>query len=155
MKKNSKKIIVAILTLMLCIVAIGGKVNAAGTQTFYRTGASGAHVGQFHCYNNNLTPMKTIGESGTFYIYGTARKGDSLNGNVVTKIQIREYPSGRVLTSTSSYAVSTDGTVHAFETTPIYLTAGQTIKIFFDICSVGTPPGGYRSADIDYSYVLQ
>lgn len=156
MKKKIRQLFGMMVAIAVFVMAVGAiPAYAAGTQTFYKTGPSGSHVGEFHCYNNNLTPVKTIGESGEFHIFGTAKKGDSLNGNVVTKIEVREYPSGRVLTSTQSYAVSTDGKEHVFNTTPIYLTSGQRIRIYFDVCSIGTPPGGYRSADISYDYMLQ
>ena len=156
MKKTKKRFLGIIMSLVMVMVTmISVPVYAAGTQTLYKTSSSGDVVGSFHCYNNNTTPVKTIGESGNFYIFGTSIKGDTLSGNVKVKIQIRDAYTGSVLTSTESYAVSTDGTVHVFDTTPMYLEAGRKIRIFFDVCSVGTPPGGYRSADISYSYVLQ
>lgn len=126
----------------------------AGTENWGKAGYPGIHVGTFNCYNNNLTPVKTITESGNFYIYGDARKSDNLNGNVVTKIQIREYPSGRVLWSGESHSACSCGGLHKFQSKSIHLNAGQRIQIFFDVCSIGTPPGGYRSALISYNYVL-
>lgn len=130
-----------------------------GVENWGKTGEvgnyPGVHVGVFTCYNNNLTPVKTITESGEFYIWGKAWKADNLAGNVVTKIQIREYPSGRVLKTTESHSICTCGEEHEFKTPSIYLNAGQKIQIFFDVCSIGTPPGGYRSAKISYYYVLK
>lgn len=162
MKKNMRLLAISLAVILLGVSIANVPVYAAeqiqpraGAETLYKTGTSGNYVGTFYCYNNNLTPVKKMGESGYFSIFGTANKTDHLSGNVVTKIEVREYPSGRVLTSTQSYSISTDGTAHAFETTPVYLNAGQSIQIFFDVCSIGTPPGGYRSAKIVYSYVLQ
>lgn len=130
-----------------------------GTQNWGKTGEvgnyPGVHVGTFTCYNNNLTPVKTITESGNLYIWGNAWKADNLAGNVVTKVQIREYPSGKVLKSVDSHSICTCGQEHKFKTPSIYLNAGQKIQIFFDVCSIGTPPGGYRSAKISYYYVLK
>ncbi len=126
-----------------------------GTENWGKADYPGIHVGTFNCYNNNLTPVKTITESGNFYIYGRANKIDNLNGNVVTKLQIREYPSGRVLWSGESRPACSCGELHKFQSPSIYLNAGQKIQIFFDVCSIGTPPGGYRSAKISYYYVLK
>lgn len=154
--RNRKKLLGIFLTLALVLsTIITVPANAAGTQTLYKTPPSGANIGGFHCYDNNTTPVKTIGESGSFYIFGTAKKGDNLSGNVKVKIEIRDHSTGAVLKRTESYPVSVDGTAHAFETEPINVYAGQKLQIFFDVCSVGTPPGGYRSADINYSYCLQ
>lgn len=126
----------------------------AGVESWGKVAYPGIHVGTFDCYNNNLTPVKTITQSGEFYIHGSAQKIDGKEGNVVTKIEIREYPSGRVLWSGQSRSACSCGQLHKFQSAPVYLEAGQRIQIFFDVCSIGTPPGGYRSARISYRYVL-
>ncbi|MNT18798.1 hypothetical protein D3C72_1540180 [compost metagenome] len=154
---NAKKRFLGIMLSTLMILTLFAPITAfaAGTETFYKNGGfPGTQIGGFNCTNNNLSPVKTIGESGYFYIWGIAEKSDPYAGNVVTTVEIRSYSTGAVLTSTKSYATNSSGTQHYFQTNPIYLSAGQQIRIFTDVSSIGTPPGPYRQAYINYAYVL-
>lgn len=147
---------IGLTAIMLISLVTPTTAFAAGNETWYANGGyPGTQVGSFNCTNNNLSPTKTIGSSGWLYVWGIADKSDPYNGNVVTTVEIRSDYDGSVLTSTTSYAINDSGTEHYFETSPIYVTAGQKVRIFFDVSSISNPPGPYRQAYISYAYVLQ
>lgn len=153
-KRRLLGILLSAVMIFTCISPV--TAFAAGTETWYKNGGyPGTQVGSFNCVNNNLSPVKTIGQSGYLYIWGTAEKSDPYAGNVVTTVEIRSYTTGGTLASTRSYAINPEGTLHYFETPHIYVTAGQQIRIFFDVSSISNPPGPYRQAYISYAYVLE
>lgn len=147
---------IGLTAIMLISLVTPTTAFAAGTETWYANGGyPGTQVGSFNCTNNNLSPVKTIGDSGWLYIWGTAEKSDPYSGNVVTTVEIRSNYNGSTLVSTQSYPINESGTEHYFETSPIYVTAGQQVRVFFDVSSISNPPGPYRQAYISYAYVLQ
>ncbi len=113
----------------------------SGEETLY----SGNHsIGSFTLIGSNLTPIKTIGNSGNFSLYGTATSNSS---SFCVRVQIREYPSGRVLTSTTT-GNTYDG-VAVYATPIIWLNAGQRIQIYMDYLT--TPS---QAATVSMNYTL-
>ena len=116
-------------------------VPMSGEETLY----SGDHsIGSFTLTGSNLTPIKTIGNSGQFTLYGTATSNSS---SFCVRVQIREYPSGRVLTSTTTGNIYNG--VSVYSTPVIWLNAGQRIQIYMDYLT--TPS---QAATISMNYAL-
>ena len=122
--------------------------NRAGNETWTGSGFGGSYT----FTNYNLTPVKTMGTSGTLLIYGSfyGNDGYATSSPIVLTAQIRK----------------TDGTVKA-ETVRVdnrsgnvsfamscSVSKGEQIQLFFDASSVSNPPGIYRSAFVTYNYDL-
>ena len=120
----------------------------AGNETWTGSGFGGSYT----FTNYNLTPVKTMGTSGTLLIYGSfyGNDGYATSSPIVLTAQIRK----------------TDGTVKA-ETVRVdnrsgnvsfamscSVSKGEQIQLFFDASSVSNPPGIYRSAFVTYNYDL-
>ena len=120
----------------------------AGTETWYGSGFGGSYT--FTDYN--LTPVKTMGKSGTLVISGSFRGTDGYADVSPIKLtaQIRST-SGSV----KSYTVVVDNRSGATPfTVSCAVNSGDKIQLFFDASSVANPPGFYRSAYIEYDYAI-
>lgn len=145
--KKMKKIITSIMLVMaMCIFAVQ-PAFAAGTETWYSS--HGNYDAAYTFNDDNLTPVKTMGDSGTLVVFGDFKKADSGSSNVKLTAEIRAYPSGtvldRIVVDNTNYP---NPNLFALST---HVTAGQKIQIYFDASSVSNPPGFLRSAYVDYS----
>ena len=118
----------------------------AGTETWY-TGS--ALAGDYTFTNNNTTPVKTIGNSGTLRISGSfyGADGYATASPIVLTVRIIDASSKATLAST---VVNDDLSGSTSFSTSCYLTAGRKIQIFFDASSIANPPGIYRKAHVTY-----
>ena len=123
-------------------------VTRAGNETWTGSGFGGSYT--FTDYN--LTPVKTMGKSGTLIISGsfTGNDGYANASPIKLTVQIRST-SGAVLGST---VVGDDrsGATHFAVTAPV--SKGQQIQLYFDASSIANPPGIYRSAHVSYNFAI-
>ena len=125
-----------------------GIVARAGNETWTGSGFGGA----FRFTDYNLTPVKTMGQSGllaiTGYFYGDDGYADSVP--IKLTFQIRDT-SGRVL-ATTVVEDTRNGNIPFGVSCRV--TAGQKIQLYMDASSIANPPGIYRSAYIGYNYYI-
>ncbi len=158
-----KKIKMKVLRMFTCLImvtalAVTGAlpVHAAGTETWSQ--GSGP-LEKMRVVNNNLTPVKTMGRSGTLRIYFNVqgcRQGfctcsdqePSGYSDVQVTMQIRRAGTSQVLASGSKI----EGIF--FNYVDINVTQGEKIQLFFDVSSYGPSPGVYRRGHVSYYYVF-
>ena len=123
-------------------------VTRAGNETWTGSGLAGNYT--FRDYN--LTPIKTMGKSGTLLIYGSFYGDDGYAdvSPIQLTAQIRST-SGAVKTSTVRVDDRSGATSFSISCPVSY---GEQIQLFFDASSVANPPGIYRSAHVTYYYDL-
>ena len=122
--------------------------NRAGNETWTGSGFGGAY--RFTDYN--LTPIKTMGSSGTLLIYGSFYGDDGYSDVSPIKLtaQIRNT-NGTVRTETVRVD---DRSGHVSFAMSCSVSKGDQIQLFFDASSVANPPGILRSAYVTYNYDL-
>ena len=122
----------------------------AGTETWYTGSGAG---GDYTFTNNNTTPVKTMGNSGTLrisgYFYGA--DGYATSSPIVLTVKILDVSTGATLSKT---VVNDDLSGSTAFSTSCYVTAGQRIQLFFDASSIANPPGIYRKAHVTYNRYL-
>ena len=120
-------------------------IPMSGTETLYSGRGS---IGSFSLVGSNLTPVKTMGSSGTFTLLGTATASPEY---YCIRVQIRDYPSGRVLcsTTTGSVSISNNNGITNYYAPSIWVNQGQQIQIYMDYISVPS-----RSATVSMNYIL-
>ena len=120
----------------------------AGTETWYGSGFGGS----YSFTNYNLTPVKTMGNSGTLVISGSFYGDDGYANSSPIKLtaQIRST-SGVVRAST---VVVDDRSGATGFVMSCHVTAGDKIQLYFDASSIANPPGIYRSAYVEYNYAI-
>ena len=132
--------------------AIGESITDAVTRAGNETWSGSGFGGSYTFIDYNLTPVKTMGESGTLIISGsfTGNDGYANASPIKLTVQIRST-SGAVLGST---VVGDDrsGATHFAVTAPV--SKGQQIQLYFDASSIANPPGILRSAYVAYNYGL-
>ena len=116
-------------------------IPMSGTETLYRGNGS---IGSFTLVGSNLTPVKTMGDSGNFTLFGTATASGSY---FCVRVQIRDYSTGRILCSTTTGDVI-NGTA-SYQTPTISVSSGQKIQIYMDY---STTPS--HSAVVSMNYKL-
>lgn len=146
-----RKLLAFVLVTVMAITAFSTQAFAAGVETWY---ASWVSEGTITIRNNNLTPVKTMGTSGTLHIVAQVSGRPDMEPSgcppVKLTVQVRDL-SGNVLASGS---VSEDATVPQVHIN-LPVSAGQQIQIFFDISSVSyNPNGNYRIADVTYGHEI-
>ncbi len=120
----------------------------AGTETWYRGSRT---VGSFNMSNNNLTPVKTIGDSGTLDVWFTFYRNDQYSSSPIKlTFQIRDASTGHVYGTVVAYEGQDVGGGIVMTNVP----AGTRIQLYFDASSISNPPGPYRKAHITYGYTL-
>ena len=126
----------------------GEIILRAGVETWTGSGLGGHYT--FEDYN--LTPLKTMGQSGTLMIYGTFYGADGYADVSPIKLtaQIRST-SGAVKAETVRVDNRSGSTSFAVSSS-VY--AGEGIHLFFDASSVANPPGILRSANVFYYYAF-
>ena len=96
-----RKLLAFVLVTVLAITAFSTQAFAAGVETWY---ASWVSEGTFTVSNNNLTPVKTMGVSGTLHIVAQVSGRSDLEPSgcppVKLTVQVRDL-SGNVLASGS------------------------------------------------------
>lgn len=117
----------------------------AGTETWYTGSGLG---GDYTFTNNNTTPVKTMGNSGTLRISGSFYGADGYASASPIKLTVRiQSTSGTVLSSTIAVDELSGATPFSVSC-PV--SQGQKIQLFFDASSVANPPGIYRKAHVTY-----
>ena len=120
----------------------------AGNETWTGSGFGGSYT----FTNYNLTPVKTMGTSGTLLIYGTFYGNDGYSdvSPIKLTVQIRST-SGAVRAQT----VRVDDLSGAVSfSVSCSVSKGDTIQLYFDASSIANPPGIYRKAFVSYNYEL-
>lgn len=125
-----------------------GIETRAGNETWTGSGLAGNYTFR----DNNLTPVKTMGKSGTLLIYGSFYGDDGYSdvSPIQLTVQIRST-SGAVKTSTVRVDDRSGATSFSISCPVSY---GEQIQLFFDASSVANPPGIYRSAHVTYYYAI-
>lgn len=145
MRNYKKKIIISIFAVMMMCLTSVHPVIAAETWTI----AGGNYDADYTFTDDNLTPYKIIGDTGTLVVYGYFFKDDSGDSNIKLTAQIRDYPSGKILAQevveNNDYPFSNNFMI----STNVY--SGQRIQLYFDASSINNPPGFYRKAYVNYS----
>ena len=120
----------------------------AGNETWTGSGFGGSYT--FTDYN--LTPVKTMGASGTLLIYGSFYGNDGYASASPIKLtaQIRST-SGAIRAETVRVDNRSGNVSFAMSCT---VSKGDQIQLYFDASSIANPPGIYRSAYITYNYDL-
>ena len=123
-------------------------VARAGNETWTGSGFGGA----FRFTDYNLTPVKTMGSTGTLlisgYFYGDDGSADS--SPIKLTFQIRST-SGSVKSQT--IVPDTRNGEISFSTS-CHVNKGEQVQLFMDASSIANPPGILRSAYIAYNYYL-
>lgn len=120
----------------------------AGTETWTGSG----HGGSYTFNNYNLTPVKTMGESGRLLISGSfyGTDGFASSSPIALTVEIRST-SGTVLGRTYANDNRSGNVPFAVSAS---VSAGQKIQLYFDASSIANPPGIYRSAYVYYNYAI-
>ena len=128
--------------------SLGILTTRAGNETWTGSGFGGA----FSFVDYNLTPVKTMGKSGTLlisgYFYGNDGYADS--SPIKLTFEIRST-SGAVLARTIVPDTRNGNIPFAVS---CQVTKGQKVQLFMDASSIGNPPGRTRGAYISYNYDL-
>lgn len=120
----------------------------AGNETWSGSG----HGGSYTFTDTNLTPVKTMGESGRLLISGSFYGNDGYASSHPIKLTVEiRSTSGAVLGRTS---VIDDRSGNVPFAVSANVSADQQIQLFFDASSVASSPGIYRSAYVTYSYAI-
>lgn len=162
MKRAKRTIISTVLALVLAfstavVPAFAAEAdNETSTTSVDVSRAAGevynpyeTHYAHYTITNNNTTPYKVMGASGTINILGRFKKADSASySNVNLLVQIRDYNTGAILAEVEPTNYSYPGWDTIQINASVY--AGQKIYFFFDVTSVNNPPGPYRMAEVEY-----
>lgn len=142
------------LSLFLALGMILGTTTAYAAET--RSGTEVWHlgeatVGSFVVENDNLTPVKTIGDDGKLFIWTQFSRADgSSYPPIVVTVELRDYDTGAVLDRVQYKEGETIDRVLYYPNAK----KGQRIQVYWDISSQYNPPGPYRKANITYGYIL-
>lgn len=146
-----RKLLAFVLVTVMAITAFSTQAFAAGVETWYAPWVS---EGTITVSNNNLTPVKTMGVSGTLHLVAEVSGRSDLEPAgcppVKLTVQVRDL-SGNIL---ASGVINEDAAVPQVHIN-LPVTAGQKVQIFFDISSVSyNPNGNYRIADVGYGHEI-
>lgn len=157
MKKIKMKVfrMITCLTLLASLSLVSAfPTYAAGPETWSQDRGP---TEEMRVVNNNLTPIKTMGRSGTLRVYFNViacRQGfcdcvdrEPLGYSAVrVTMQIRRAGSSQVLTSASKI----EGVFYNY--VDLYVTQGERIQLFTDVSSYGPSPGVNRRGHVSYYY---
>lgn len=147
--KIKKRLLAFFLTLTM-IFALSQPTNAfaAGTETWYK---GSYEVGAFNMVSDNLTPVKTLGDSGALLVSFSFYRTDPYSSSPIKlTMQIRNADTGYVYETVVVKETEADGGFIFLNN----MTAGTRLQIYFDASSISNPPGPYRCAHISYGYTL-
>ena len=123
-------------------------VARAGQETWTGSGFGGA----FTFTDNNLTPVKTMGQSGTLLISGYFYGVDGYAASSPIKLTFQIRSSSGAVKSQTIVPDTRNGEIHF--STSCHVNAGDKIQLFMDASSISNSPGIYREAYIAYNYYL-
>ena len=151
MKTIKKRIFALMAVLMVSIMAFSVPAMAAGTETWYGPWVDEPTI---VVTNNNLTPVKTMGKSGTLHVGASIKGRPDLEPPGCPKVkltmQIRDL-AGNVLAEDDVTEDAFMPQVHL----EIPVTQGQKVQIFFDVSSVSyNPNGNWRVGEISYGHEI-
>ena len=126
-----------------------GILPYAGVETWKYTGYVGTYVGGFTMSGTNLTPVKTI-EKSNLNQYLSINADFTCSQPGILTLQIREYPSGKVLAQSKSNA-TTSGNVKVEAGGGM---SGKKVQIFFKITDKNGNFSASRQCNIKYWYWL-
>ena len=146
--QENEEVTPALKTTEIVDASVESVQPRAGTETWYGSGFGGSY--RFTDYN--LTPVKTMGNSGTLVISGSFYGDDGYANSSPIKLtaQIRST-SGAVRAST---VVVDDRSGATGFVMSCRVTAGDKVQLYFDASSIANPPGIYRSAYVEYNYAI-
>lgn len=155
MRKITKRVRRLLSVVLACILCLSCSIPAfaAGPETWnYST--SLVPVGSFNCTDTNLTPVKTMGYTGTLTIdISYFERTDAYSSSPVKlTVQARRAGTSTVLAQDVYYEEIGFGGSFSFD-----VKKGDQIQIFFDVSTAEgySKPGPYRSAYVRYGYVLR
>lgn len=120
----------------------------AGNETW-----TGSGLGGNYTFNNyNLTPIKTMGKSGTLLIHGSFYGADGFATSSPIKLTVEIRTTSGVVKART--VVTDDHSGAAAFSVAATVSAGEQIQLYFDASSIANPPGIYRSAHVLYYYDL-
>lgn len=122
--------------------------NRAGNETWTGSGFGGAY--RFTDYN--LTPVKTMGSTGTLLIYGSFYGDDGYSDVSPIKLTAQIRSTSGVVKAQTIEVDSRNG--YNDFSMACSVSQGEKIQLFFDASSVANPPGILRSAYVSYNYDL-
>lgn len=123
-------------------------VTRAGNETWNGSGLAGNYT-----FNNyNLTPVKTMGKSGTLLIHGSFYGDDGFATSSPIKLTVEIRTTSGVVKART--VVTDDHSGAAAFSVAATVSAGEQIQLYFDASSIANPPGIYRSAHVTYYYAL-
>ena len=125
-------------------------ISRAGTETWDFTGYIGKYAGSFSMEGRNLTPVKTIAVN-SLNQYLVISTDFSCSTPSILTVQIREYPSGRVLAQNRS-GVTTSGSVNVAAGPNM---SGKRVQIFTMISDSNGNYVDSRVCNIKYWYTLR
>ena len=158
-KLNIYRYIKCITLLMVILISSTLSVSAAGVETWGKDTAIGPWE-DIRVTNDNWTPVKTMGRSGTLIIdnfitpcnanYCTCADQEPTSyPQLNVNIKIVNYDTGEVLADewfrqhiVFSYELKTTRAV----------AVGERLRVYFDVCSLNNPPGPYRKAHIQFRH---
>lgn len=150
MKKNNKFMsFIVFFTIFMVIFSV--PVSAAGRETWY---GNWVNEPTMIITNNNLTPEKTMGQSGTLHIAASIKGRPDLEPSGCPKVkltvEIRDA-RGHVLASGSTREDAFIPQVHL----SLHVNKGQKVYVFFDVSSVSKNPNrNYRVGEVSYSHEI-
>ncbi len=151
MNKIKKIITSVMLVIAMCVLTAQPALAATNNEIWY-IDHYGNYKASYTFTDTNLTPYKIMGNTANLVVFGKFKKADTGRSNIKLTVQIRDYPSGRVLDQMVVDNTNYPNTNMFFLATTV--TAGQKIQLFFDASSINNPPGFYRKAWVDYDSYL-
>lgn len=137
--------LVLMFVLSMCTIAYAADdepMPISGTETWY---AGSGYVGSLTLEDGNLTPVKTMGASGTLWVHGSAVANNNGNSWWI-RVQIISYNTGKVLAETTSTPRADSKQAYAVS---LNVTKGQQIQIYL---TYGSKP--VNDAKVELYYIL-
>lgn len=151
MKSIKKKLATITLAFAMAIIAFALPVMAAGVETWYGDWVDETPI---IVTNNNLTPVKTMGVSGTLHVAAGIKGRPDLEPSGCPKIKLTmeiRTLSGTVLGRKEVREDAFMPQVHI----DVPVVKGQKLQIFFDVSSVSYNPNqNFRVGEINYSHEI-
>ena len=122
--------------------------NRAGNETWTGSGFGGSYT--FVDYN--LTPVKTMGSSGTLVISGSFTGNDGYADVSPIKLTAQIRSTSGAVKATTVVVDNRSGSTAFAVSCPV--TIGEQIQLYFDASSIANPPGIYRHAYVIYDYAI-
>lgn len=120
----------------------------AGNETWTGSGFGGSYT--FTDYN--LTPVKTMGASGTLLIYGSFYGNDGYASASPIKLTAQIRSTSGAIKAQTVEVDTRNGNIDFSMACSV--SKGEQIQLFFDASSIANPPGILRSAFVSYNYDL-